>query len=298
MKILLTGASGQLGHALLPALAPLGLVLAPSHAEFDLSKPQTLIAQLDAWAPELIVNAAAYTAVDRAESEPELAQAVNAEAPAILAAWAAERAVPLVHYSTDYVFDGSGERPWNETDAPHPLNVYGASKLAGEEAVLARHRQALVLRTSWVFGPDGNNFLKTMLRLAGEREKLKVVADQVGAPTSTLPIARGTAQILPQLLASRAGWGLYHLAAAGEASWHGYAQELVRQALALGWPLRATPECILPLTSAEWPSAARRPANSRLDCHKLECAFGLALPTWQEGVAEVLQQLKGGSDGA
>lgn len=298
MRILLTGASGQLGHALLPALAPLGQVLAPSHAEFDLSKPKSLVAQLDAWAPELIVNAAAYTAVDRAEAEPELAQAVNAEAPAVLAAWAAEHAVPLVHYSTDYVFDGSGNRPWCETDTPYPLNVYGASKLAGEEAVLARHRQALVLRTSWVFGPDGNNFLKTMLRLAGERDELKVVADQIGAPTSSLLIAKVTSQILPSLLAGRAGWGLYHLAAAGETSWHGYAQELVREASALGWPLRVTPERVLPLTSADWPSAARRPTNSRLDCHKFESTFGLSLPTWQEGMAEVLRQLKGGSDGA
>jgi dTDP-4-dehydrorhamnose reductase len=298
MKILLTGASGQLGHALLAALAPLGQVLAPSHAEFDLAQPQMLAARLEAWAPELIINAAAYTEVDRAETEPELAQATNAESPAVLAAWAAAHTVPLIHYSTDYVFDGSGERPWRETDTPHPLNVYGASKLAGEQAVLARQRQALVLRTSWVFGPDGNNFLKTMLRLAGEREELKVVADQIGAPTSTLLIAEVTAQILPLLLAGKAGWGLYHLAASGVTSWYGYAQELVREASALGWPLRVTPERILPLTSAEWPSVARRPANSRLDCHKIQSTRGLSLPTWQEGVAEVLRQLKGSSDGA
>jgi dTDP-4-dehydrorhamnose reductase len=294
MKILLSGAHGQLGCALAPALAALGEVCALGRAEFDLAQPQRLAEQLDRLQPELIVNAAAYTAVDKAEAEPELAHAVNAAAPAALAAWAAPHGVPLLHYSTDYVFDGGGERPWRESDPTGPLNVYGASKLAGEQAVLARHPQALVLRTSWVFGPAGGNFLKTMLRLAGERAELKVVADQFGAPTSTLLLAETTVALLRQLLAGKPAWGLYHLAAAGATSWHGYVCELIRQATALGWQLSATPERVLPMAGADWPGAARRPANSRLDCHKLESTFGLTLPSWQQGVGEVLQAIKKG----
>jgi dTDP-4-dehydrorhamnose reductase len=293
MKILLTGGSGQLGAELQAALAPLGAVLAPGRAEFDLAQPHTLAAQLEAWAPQLIVNAAAYTAVDKAEAEPELAHAINATAPGVLARWAAAHDVPLVHYSTDYVFGGELTRPYVETDLTGPLNVYGESKLAGEQVVLAANPQALVLRTSWVFSAVGNNFLKTMLRLAGERDQLKVVGDQIGAPTSTLLLARVTRYLLEQLLGKESNaWGLYHLTASGETSWHGYAQELIRQAQALGWPLKATPANIFPLASADWPCAAERPANSRLDCSLIERTFSLVLPRWQDGVAEVLAQLK------
>lgn len=293
MRILLTGGSGQLGTELKHALAVFGEVLTPSRAEFDLAQPATLAVKLDKVKPDLIVNPAAYTAVDKAEAEPELARTINAAAPAELARWAAAHHVPLVHYSTDYVFDGSGDQPFRETDATGPLNVYGASKLAGEQAVLAANPQTLVLRTSWVFGPAGNNFLKTMLRLAGQRDELKVVGDQIGAPTSTLLIARVTVLLLEQLLHKQSeAWGLYHLTATGETSWHGYAQELVRQARVLGWPLKAAPDNILPLSSAEWPCAAQRPANSRLDCTLITRTFGLELPRWQDGVAEVLAQLK------
>jgi len=296
MRILLTGDSGQLGTELEHMLAPLGEVLTPGHADFDLAQPHSLAAKLDQLAPQLIVNAAAYTAVDKAEVEPELAHTINATAPGVLARWAATLRVPMVHYSTDYVFGGEQSRPYLETDPAGPLNVYGESKLAGEQIVLAANSQALVLRTSWVFGASGGNFLKTMLNLAIYRDELKVVGDQIGAPTSTLLIARVTRYLLEQLLSKESSaWGLYHLAAAGETSWHGYAQELVRQARALGWLLKAAPDNVFPIASSDWPSAARRPANSRLDCSLIESTFNLALPRWQDGLAEVLAQLKDNS---
>lgn len=292
MKILLLGPSGQVGSQLLRTLTPLGEVVAADRsAGWDLADPVALAARVEALAPDVIVNAAAYTAVDRAESEPALAHRVNAEAPAALATAARVLGAWLVHYSTDYVFDGSGSRPWREDDPTGPLSVYGQSKLAGERAIQSRHPRHLILRTSWVHGPQGGNFIRTMLRLASEREALSVVDDQVGAPTSAPLIAQVTAHAIGRLQQAPALAGVYHLAAAGETSWCG----LARQALALAaerrLPLRCGPEGVRAIPSTDYPTPARRPLNSRLDTHKLREAFGVALPTWQEGVRETVQAL-------
>ncbi|AXK38041.1 dTDP-4-dehydrorhamnose reductase [Crenobacter cavernae] len=291
MKVLLTGGSGQLGRALRTTLAELGDVVAPPRVEFDLGQALSLTGKLDALAPDLIVNAAAYTAVDAAETDVAAARAVNADAIAELARWAAAHDVPLVHYSTDYVFDGALCRPYRESDTPAPLNVYGATKLAGEQAVLGSGARALLLRTSWVYGPNDGNFLATMLRLMAERSELSVVADQVGAPTDTGLIARASVAALRQCLESGAGWGLYHLNAAGETSWYGYAAEIARQAPSRGFALQCVPDAIRPIASRDWPASARRPANSRLDCSLFTSTFGLTLPDWRQRLAEVLDQL-------
>lgn len=291
--ILLTGVNGQLGHRLRTALTPLGEVVALSRAELDLSRADSVRQALERHQPDIIVNPAAYTAVDRAESEAEQAHAVNAAAPALLAQWAAQHQALLLHYSTDYVFDGAGEQPWRENDPARPRSVYGQSKWAGEEAVRAAAPRHLILRTSWVFGAHGGNFLKTILRLAQERDSLKVVADQIGAPTSTALIADVTVALLRDYLRDPAGfaYGSYHLAAQGETSWHGYARFLVAEAGRLGYVLRLSPADIEPITTADYPLPAPRPANSRLDCAKLRQTFGLALPHWESGVKQVLAEL-------
>ncbi|MCP1289560.1 dTDP-4-dehydrorhamnose reductase [Chromobacterium sp. S0633] len=291
--ILLTGVNGQLGHRLRTALTPLGEVVALSRAELDLSRADSVRQALERHQPDIIVNPAAYTAVDRAESEAEQAHAVNAAAPALLAQWAAQHQALLLHYSTDYVFDGAGEQPWREDDPARPRSVYGQSKWAGEEAVRAAAPRHLILRTSWVFGDHGGNFLKTILRLAQERDSLKVVADQIGAPTSTALIADVTVALLRDYLRDPAGfaYGSYHLAAQGETSWHGYARFLVAEAGRLGYALRLSPADIEPITTADYPLPAPRPANSRLDCAKLRQTFGLALPHWESGVKQVLAEL-------
>jgi dTDP-4-dehydrorhamnose reductase len=274
LKVLLTGANGQVGWELRKTLAPLGEVAAFGHAELDLFDTAGLRVAMRAANPDVIVNAAAYTAVDKAESERDAAFAVNALAPGILAEEARKSGALLVHYSTDYVFDGEKPAPYVEEDAPNPLNVYGASKLAGERAIAASGCRHLILRTSWVYGPRGGNFMRTMLRLARERRELRVVDDQVGAPTSSLAIARATAQVL------RPGaHGTYHLSAAGHTSWCGFARAILARA-GIATPVTA-------IRTAEYPTPARRPRNSRLDCARLRADFGLTLAPWEEQLAEV-----------
>lgn len=299
MKILLLGRDGQLGWELQRSLSVLGEVVAlgrnsasnPGGLCGDLSDLTRLRETVQQVAAQAIVNAAAYTAVDQAQSEPGQARAINALAPAMLAEQATAQGAWLVHYSTDYVFDGSGNTPWRETDATAPLNVYGQTKLAGEQAVTGTCERHLLLRTSWVFGARGSNFAKTMLRLARQRESLTVVDDQIGAPTSAELLADATAHMLRAAMAQPSLAGIYHGAAAGETSWHGYARFVVAQALALGWPLQATPERVAPIPSRNYPTPAPRPLNSRLCCDKLMQAFGLHLPPWQASVARMLASL-------
>ncbi|HLN09423.1 MAG TPA: dTDP-4-dehydrorhamnose reductase [Xanthobacteraceae bacterium] len=294
MRILLTGASGQVGGALRRPLSRLGTVVAPGRGELDLAQPDTVAAALDRLMPDLIINPAAFTAVDRAEDERELAQRVNAISPGRIAAWTAAHAVALVHFSTDYVFDGTGERPWREDDATGPLSVYGASKLAGETAIRAAGGAHLIVRTSWVYAASGNNFLRTIARLAGERRELRIVGDQIGAPTSARAIARAVATIvgehvetLPGMFARSAG--VVHLACAGETSWHGFATAIVDGLTARGGELAAT--TIVPIRTDEYPTRARRPANSRLDQSRLRQVFGITLPNWSEALAIELDEL-------
>ena len=306
MKILLLGCQGQVGWELQRSLAPLGEVLAlgrhaaqnPQGLHGDLADPEALVRTVQAVGPQVIVNAAAYTAVDKAESETALAHTVNAAAPAALAHAATQLGAWLVHYSTDYVFNGQGEQAWRETDATGPLSVYGASKLAGEEAVRSTPRH-LVLRTSWVYAARGGNFAKTMLRLARERDALQVVSDQFGAPTGADLLADVTAHCLRQLLGPTAAQGddparlagVYHCAPAGETSWHGYACHVLQQAQRLGCALKAGPEQVRPIGTADFPTPARRPHNSRLDTSLLRIRFGLHLPHWQAGVNRMLEEV-------
>jgi dTDP-4-dehydrorhamnose reductase len=294
MKILLTGKDGQVGFELVRALAPLGEVVAAGRAECDLQDAGALRELVRSHAPDLIVNAAAYTAVDRAESEREAAFAINARAPGILGEEAARLGALIVHYSTDYVFDGGGQKPYAEGDTLDPQNVYGSSKLAGERALAEACSRHLILRTGWVLGSHGGNFAKTMLRLAAERERLTVVDDQVGAPTSAALLADLTAHLVRQHV--REGgtsfpYGTYHVAAAGETNWYEYACFVLDAAHAAGRPLRAGPADVLPVKSAAYPTAAKRPANSRLDTSLFRHTFGLRLPPWQDGVRHVLQQI-------
>ncbi|MDR1423740.1 MAG: dTDP-4-dehydrorhamnose reductase [Azoarcus sp.] len=297
MKILLLGKNGQIGRGLQRALAPLGDVVAfgnqeGDHFQVDLTDEAALRAAVVAAAPSVIVNAAAYTAVDRAESEPELAHSINATAVGVLAAEAAARGVWLVHYSTDYVFDGSGKRPWREDDRPAPLSVYGKTKLAGEEAIRASGCRHLILRTSWVYSACGDNFVRTILRLAAERERLTVVADQVGAPTGADWVADMTAHLLRVVTDDRvaAPGGTYHLAAAGETSWNGYARFVIDEARhrhGLDFRLRE----IVPILSSAWPAPAMRPLNSRLDTTRVQAEFGFHPPDWRFGVARLLDEI-------
>jgi dTDP-4-dehydrorhamnose reductase len=283
MKLLILGANGQVGWELQRALAPLGDVIAWDRAAGDLSQPETLAARVSELAPTLIVNAAAHTAVDKAESEPELAARINAEAPALLA----RLGIPLIHYSTDYVFDGSGDQARDEDAATAPLSVYGRTKLDGEAAIRASGCPHLILRTSWVYAARGGNFAKTMLRLGTEREQLKVVADQIGAPTGAELIADVTAQLVKPLLAGQTG--TYHLTAAGSASWADYARFVFDTARELGRELAVRE--VVGIPTADYPTPARRPLNSRLDCRRLESTFGLTLPPWQQGVRRLLREL-------
>ena len=300
MKILLLGRGGQVGWELQRALSVLGEVVAldfdAAHnpdglcGDFtDLTGLERSVLQVR---PDVIVNAAAHTAVDKAENEPELARTINALAPAILARAATKLGAWLVHYSTDYVFDGSGSAAWKETDATAPLSVYGKTKLEGEQVVAGTPKH-LILRTSWVYATRGGNFAKTMLRLAGERESLTVINDQFGAPTSAELLADVTAHVLRQLQSKPELAGLYHCIAAGETSWHGYAQFVLGQAQALGLSLKAGPAQVVATPTSSYPTPAQRPLNSRLDTGKLCAAFGLALPHWQAGVARMLTEISG-----
>lgn len=294
MKILLTGKHGQVGFELQRALAPVGEVCAVDHADCDLADASALCELVRSVKPDLIVNPAAYTAVDRAESEPDLAHAVNAVAPGVLGEEAAKLGAWVVHYSTDYVFDGRKPGVYAEDDPTNPLSVYGRTKRDGEIALEKSGAQYLILRTSWVVGAHGSNFAKTILRLALERETLTVVADQYGAPTSAALLADVTAQLIRQR--QREGddhfpFGLYHLVASGETTWCNYARFVVSEALAVGQPLKLLPDAIRPIPSSDYPTAAGRPANSRLNAGKLRKTFGLELPDWQNGVRHVLQQI-------
>ncbi|HEX7892053.1 MAG TPA: dTDP-4-dehydrorhamnose reductase [Ramlibacter sp.] len=296
MKILLFGCTGQVGWELQRSLAPLGDVVALGTSGQgalcgDFLDAEGVARTVRELRPQAVVNAAAYTAVDKAESEPDRAQRINALTPGAAAAAAAELGAWFVHYSTDYVFDGSGTRPWKEDDAPDPLNVYGRTKLAGERQVAAANPRHLVLRTSWVYAARGANFAKTMLRLAREREQLKVVDDQFGAPTGADLLADVTAHALRSALAGRGQAGTYHVAAAGETNWHGYARFVLQAAQRHGDILKAGPEQVLPVPSSAYPTPARRPHNSRLDTSRLRDAFGLALPPWEQGVARMIQEI-------
>ncbi|ALT78054.1 dTDP-4-dehydrorhamnose reductase [Paucibacter sp. KCTC 42545] len=292
MKILLLGKNGQVGWELQRALAPLGELVALDRSEgADLAKPEALRATVRAVAPQVIVNAAAYTAVDKAETEQDLALQINAHAPGLLAEEAKQLGAVLVHYSSDYVFDGSGDKPRDEVAATGPLSIYGRSKLQGEDAIRASGCQHLILRTSWVYAARGGNFAKTMLRLAAEREQLKVIADQIGAPTGADLLADLTAQMLPAIKAKLELSGTYHAVASGETSWHAYAQYVIEFARARGQALRVAPDQVLAIPTRDYPTPAQRPLNSRLSTAKLQAAFGLRLPHWQQGVERMLMEI-------
>jgi dTDP-4-dehydrorhamnose reductase len=294
MKILLTGKNGQLGFELQRALAPLGEVVAVGTQDCDLTDADAVRDLVRRVAPDVIVNPAAYTAVDKAESDEATARAVNAAAPAILGEEGAKLGALVIHYSTDYVFDGTKQGAYRESDAPAPQSVYGRTKLEGEQGLAAANPRHLILRTSWVVGAHGGNFAKTMLRLAGEREKLTVVADQFGAPTPAALLADVSAHLVREHARARGvgfPYGTYHVAAGGETSWHGYAQFVIGEALAAGKTLKATVDAIAPLATEQYPTPARRPLNSRLDTTRFRTTFGLCLPPWQEGVAHVLRQI-------
>jgi len=294
MKILLTGKHGQVGFELQRALAPLGEIHAVDLAECDLADAAAISALVRSVRPDLIVNPAAYTAVDKAESEPGLAHAINAVAPRVLGEEAAKLGAWVVHYSTDYVFDGLKLGAYAEEDLTNPQSVYGRTKKDGEVALQQSKARHLIFRTSWVVGAHGNNFAKTILRLALEREQLNVVADQYGAPTSAALLADVTAQLVRQRQREgdeRFPFGLYHLVASGETTWCEYARFVVSEALAAGRSLKLVPAAIRAIPSSEYPTPAKRPGNSRLDTHKLRGRFGLELPDWQCGVRHVLQQI-------
>jgi dTDP-4-dehydrorhamnose reductase len=295
MKILLLGKRGQVGWELQRSLAPLGEIVALSRDSQnycgDLTNLQGLAETVRQIKPNIIVNAAAYTAVDKAEGEPKLARIINAEAPAVLAREANLLDAWLIHYSTDYVFDGSGGKPWLETDITGPLGKYGATKLAGEQAIQGSGCKQLIFRTSWVYGARGNNFAKTMLRLAAERANLTVIDDQIGAPTGANLLADVTAHTIRSVQNTSESGGLYHLVAAGETTWHGYAHFVIDFARKNGLELKTLPESIMPVPTSAFPAPAQRPKNSRLDIRKLQTNFDLTLPHWQTGVTRMLTEI-------
>jgi dTDP-4-dehydrorhamnose reductase len=295
VKILLLGQNGQVGWELQRSLAVLGQVTALDYdsAEHcgDFSNPQGVAATVRALQPDVIVNAAAHTAVDKAESEPELARLLNATTPGVLAEEAARLGVWLIHYSTDYVFDGSGERPWVETDAPAPLSVYGRTKLEGEQLIQQSGCQHLILRTSWVYAARGGNFAKTMLRLAQERARLTVIDDQWGAPTGADLLADVTAHAIAHLRQRPEDGGLYHCVAGGETNWHLYAKEVLALAAQAQPAIKIKATEVAPVPTSAFPTPARRPHNSRLDTRQLQTTFGLTLPHWQQGVARMLREI-------
>jgi dTDP-4-dehydrorhamnose reductase len=292
MKVLLLGKGGQVGWELQRSLAILGDVVSLDHDDGgDFTQADQLLARVQALAPQVIVNAAAHTAVDKAESEPELARQINATTPALLAIEAKRLGALLVHYSTDYVFDGSGNHARDEEAPIAPLSVYGSTKAEGEDSIRASGCQHLILRTSWVYAARGGNFARTMLRLAAEREQLKVIADQIGAPTGADLLADLTAHMLRAARVNPALTGTYHAVAGGETSWHDYARFVIEFARERGKIVKVTPDQILPIPTSDYPTPARRPLNSRLSTAKLQHRFGLRLPQWQQGVERMLNEI-------
>jgi dTDP-4-dehydrorhamnose reductase len=298
VKILLLGKNGQVGWELQRSLAPLGEVIALDAASQslcgDFTNLEGLAQTVRSVAPDIIVNAAAHTAVDKAESEPELVRTINALAAGVLAQEAKRINAWLIHYSTDYVFEGHGDKPWLETDATAPLNVYGATKLEGEQLIQQSGCKHLIFRTSWVYGARGGNFAKTMLRVAQEREKMNVINDQIGAPTGADLLADITAHAIRTAQHQPELSGLYNVVAAGATSWHGYASLVIEYARRAGIPLKVAPDAIKPVPTSAFPTAAKRPLNSRLDTSKLQHAFNLHLPQWQAGVERMLDEIMSG----
>ena len=295
MRIMLTGATGQVGWELARSLMPLGQVVVLTRSQCDLSQPQTLSGIVQEIKPDVIVNAAAYTAVDKAEEEEALATTINGTAVGVLAEEAKKLNALLIHYSTDYVFDGNKPIPYLEEDIPNPINAYGRSKLAGEKALSQVGCDYLIFRTSWVYAAHGNNFVKTMLRLARERDELKVVADQFGAPTCAELIADITALALykinnnPHL--EDALTGTYHLTAAGKTNWHSFCQFILETAIEFDYKLRISSEGVIPLTTAEYPMSAKRPINSLLDTSKLNNIFGIVAPFWEPHATRMIREV-------
>jgi len=293
MKILVTGKNGQVGSELLRSFTPLGTVIGIDIDECDLQDVSAIAKLLDKVQPDLIVNPAAYTAVDKAETEQALAYCINAKAPEVMARYAATQNIPMIHYSTDYVFNGLKEGAYLETDEVNPKSVYGKTKALGEAAVRNNAPKHIILRTSWVFGSHGENFLKTILKLAQERDKLSIVSDQIGSPTSAALLADVTAEIARQLFEPGVSqkYGTYHLVTDGGTSWHGYAQMVVARANELGVETKISADEIKAINTSEYPLPAPRPANSRLDTSKIKETFMLTLPSWQDEVSKVLQML-------
>ena len=293
MRILVTGKNGQVGYELQRSLAPLGEVVAVDVQDCDLTDTAAIVSLVEKVKPDLIINPAAYTAVDKAELEQEVAFAINAAAPKVLAAQANLLHIPLIHYSTDYVFDGTKSGVYVEEDDPNPQSVYGKTKLQGEKNVRAMCPQHVILRTSWVFGAHGGNFLKTILKLAQERDELKIIADQFGAPTSARLLAESTAKIAKQLLNGEATQkaGTYHLVGAGETTWHGYATKVVELANQLGVKTKVNAANIQPIPTEAYPLPALRPKNSKLSTAKIRTTFGIDIPDWSVGVEQVLKQV-------
>jgi dTDP-4-dehydrorhamnose reductase len=288
MKLLVLGSSGQVGRELCRLSWPTGYTLGGfDRAEVDITQGEAVSAAIRRERPDIVINAAAYTAVDRAESEPEAAWAGNCTGPANLAAGCAETDIPLIHISTDYVFDGTKTGPYREDDPVAPLGVYGQSKEAGDRAVREALASHVILRTAWVYSAHGHNFVKTMLRLAEGRPALRVVADQTGSPTSAADIAAAIAMIVPQLATGNRRWGTYHFTAAGAVTWHGFAEAIFE----LAAPWRGPPPQVAAIASADYPTPARRPANSRLDCTKIGEAFGIRPRPWREALAEVIREI-------
>ncbi len=287
MKILIIGQHGQVSRALQKRLGDLGELIVPGRDQLDLTQPEQIRQQVRALRPDLSINAAAHTAVDQAESKPELAFAINATAPGVFAELALELGVPLIHYSTDYVFDGSKTSPYTETDTPHPLSVYGASKLAGEQAISAVNGQHLILRTSWVYSNHGRNFLLTMQRLLQEKPHLRIVADQIGAPTWAGTIASSTRALIERWQSGQPGaWGTYHLTAQGETSWFGFAQAIAEHLQAQ----HKTCASLEAIPSRDYPTPATRPLNSRLDCRLLQQQWQVSQPDWRDALRECLAE--------
>jgi dTDP-4-dehydrorhamnose reductase len=291
LKLLVLGANGQIGSAM-KALHPTALFLDREGA--DLSKPDMIESLLETHAPDIVINAAAYTQVDNAEAEEKIAFTINAESPSVIAIYCASRDIPFIHFSTDYVFNGSGEKPWKEDDDVGPLSAYGRTKLAGEDRIKQVGGRYLIFRTSWLYDARGKNFLNTMLRLGGEREELKVVSDQMGAPTYVPQLARASLKALGHALRKEEfPSGVYHLCHAGATSWYGFANAIFEQARARGASLKVSK--VLPIPSEQYPTPAKRPKNSRLDCTKAYQVLGVELPTWQQGLAECMKDKYAGS---